>query len=127
MVDRAIQRRNRSNKARGATFETDLVKYLRSKGFDATRQSRTGKRDEGDVSIDFADGSIVIEAKNVQRINLPDFLRQAAVEAQHFAENRGWPVDGDRTATPIVVVKRRNANIGEAYVVMTLDNYLATL
>ncbi len=125
MVDRVIQKRNRGNKRRGASFEIELVKYLRSKGFDATRQSRTGKRDEGDVSINFEDGYIVIEAKNVQRMDLPSFLRQAEIEAQHFAENRG--LDDNIIAQPIVVIKRRSASIGQSYVVTTLDHFLDTI
>ena len=126
MVDRQIQKRNRGNKRRGASFELDLVKYLRSKGYDAERQSKTGKRDEGDVSISTAWGAVVVEAKNVQRMDLPSFLRQAAIEAQHFEENRGW--DGDtRNAEPVVIIKRRQAEIGQSYVVMTLDQYLSSL
>lgn len=127
MVDRVIQKRNRGNKRRGASYEIELVKYLREKGFSATRQSRTGKRDEGDVSIDFSDGAIVIEAKNVQRMDLPSFLRQAEVEAVNFEENRGWDKSEAKNAQPIVVIKRRSASMGESYVVTTLDHYLDTL
>lgn len=120
-VDPDIQRRNRGSKRRGANFEIKLTEWWRSLHWEAERISRKGNRDEGDVVVWYSDNdAIIIEAKNAARLSLPEWLKQANIEAARFAEHRSHRAV---TATPVVVVKRRNHGIDKSYVVMELDTF----
>lgn len=85
--------RNRNNRAKGGAWETRIRNDFRDAGYDIERTRNTGKHDEGDEVIRLNGLYHVIEAKNVKRINLPDFIRQAEVERDHFAANRGLALD----------------------------------
>lgn len=124
MVDPVIQKRNRSNKRNGAMFETGIVKFLRELGYKATRISKTGARDEGDVSLELDDVVFVIEAKNVAKITLSDFIEQSVVQAQHYAEHRPNDV---RPTIPLVVVKRRGKGIDDSYCVVSMNVLLGII
>lgn len=108
------------NKAKGAKFETDIVKSLRELGFDAERLHLNGKDDEGDIVL--RDGGIftVIEAKSGKMLPA-DFVRQARVETENFRRNR----DLDHAkVNGIVVVKRKGVtDILEQYVLTTVGDY----
>lgn len=110
----------KTHKTRGATFEIDLRDYARALGYDAERLARAGSKDEGDVSIRAVNisGTAIIEAKAPGaggKIDLPGFLREAKVEARHYADARGIDIGG---LIPMVVIKARGKSIDEAYVVM---------
>jgi hypothetical protein len=70
----------------------------------------TGRLDEGD--IDLGSCEITIEAKNVQKITLSSFSDEAAREARNAGGGYG-----------VVVVKRRNKGVGQAYTVMRLEDF----
>lgn len=85
--------RNRNNRAKGGLWEARLRNDFRDAEYDIERTRNTGKKDEGDLVIRQGGLYHVIEAKNVKRVNLPDFVRQAELERDHFAANRGLPLD----------------------------------
>jgi len=115
-----------SHKARGATFETDIKDFARAQGYDAERLARTGAKDEGDVVIrgDFFGSIGVLEAKapgGTGKIDLPGWMREAQLEAQHYADARDMQRD---TILAAVVIKARGKSIADAYVVMRLGDIL---
>jgi Holliday junction resolvase len=109
------------NKVKGTKFETDLENYLNESAVTARRLPRAGTKDIGDVSITFKKFTIVIEAKNVKKQDMADFLRQADVESCNYEIKYGVPT------VPAVVTKTRQKGIGEARVTMTLDTLLDLL
>ena len=115
-----------THKARGATFETEVCNHARSLSYEAERLARAGAKDEGDVSIKGVsiNGTAIIEAKAPGmdgKIDLPAWLREAKVEAQHYADARGIDAGG---LIPMVVIKARGKSIEEAYVVMRLGDVI---
>lgn len=114
---------SRSNKAKGSTFERAIVEAFRDLGWKADRLARRGAKDEGDVAVQVGeDLAVVIEAKNVKQINLPDFISQSEVEAENYSAARnGCDV------VPLVVVKRRMKGVDESYAVCTLATFEALI
>jgi Holliday junction resolvase len=114
----------KSHKARGATFETDIRDWFRSRGYDAERLARAGARDEGDVVVrsDFLGSIGILECKAPgagNAINLSGWTAEAQVEAKHYAQSR----DIERESIlPAVVIKARGKSISDAYVVMRLGD-----
>lgn len=109
-------------KAKGATFEKDVALYLAHELDDdrIERRARNGSKDRGDIGgVRFRGQRVVLECKNTARMELPQWLREAEIEAgnddaKHFA----------------VVHKRRGigpANMGETYVTLTLKQYAQLL
>jgi len=111
-----------SNKRRGAQFEIDVLKYVRSLGLPAERLRLAGRDDEGDVVVEDVGMRYILEMKAVQRANLTDFVRQAQVEAGNYAKHRG--LDKEKVYG-VVVLKKRGAPISEAFVVTTLAEFLS--
>ena len=108
------------NKAKGAAFEIDVMKWFRSKGQIADRLRLAGKDDEGDLVCIVSGKTYILELKNTARLNLPEFWRQAEVEALNYAKARGI----GEVPLYYVVVKRRNAGIEKAWVVQDLTQWL---
>jgi Holliday junction resolvase len=109
---------NRS-KAKGSAFEIGLLNHFREKGFDAERLRQTGQNDEGDLVI--KDGSVtVVEAKAEARYNLPQYLKELALERANYAKHRNLD---PAIVNGVVIVKRRQASIGECFVVQTVNSY----
>ena len=109
------------NKVKGTRFETELENYLNESGVTARRLPRAGTKDIGDVSITIKDFVIVIEAKNVKKQEMGEFLRQALVESDNYEDKYGI------ATVPVVVTKTRGKKAGEARVTMTLDTLLDLL
>jgi hypothetical protein len=112
----------KSHKQRGATFETALRDWFRTKLFNAERLARTGKNDEGDVYVQGNHYSFVLEAKAPgasNRIDLSGWLKEAEVEAANYAKHRNL----SEAPRPIVVIKARGKSIDDAYVVIRLKDY----
>jgi hypothetical protein len=106
------------NKVKGTKFETDLENYCNEVGLRCRRLPRAGSRDIGDLSISVRnDTAIVVEAKNVKKQDMAEFLRQANTEADNYEAKYGVPT------VPVVVTKTRQKGIGEARVTMTLDTF----
>ena len=108
------------NKAKGAAFEIDVMKWFRGLGVLAERLRLAGKDDEGDLVCVVSGKTYILELKNTARLNLPEFWRQAEVEALNYAKARGI----GEVPLHYVVVKRRNAGIEKAWVVQDLTQWL---
>lgn len=108
------------NKAKGAAFEIDVMKWFRSLGVLAERLRLAGKDDEGDLVCVISGQTYILELKNTAGLNLPEFWRQAEVEALNYAKARGI----GEVPLHYVVVKRRNAGIDKAWIVQPIDQWL---
>ncbi len=62
----------------------------------------------------------ILELKNRQTLSLPEFWREAQVEALNYAKARGL----GEAPLSYVVVKRRNASIDQAWVIQDLNQWL---
>lgn len=108
------------NGRKGAQFETDVMRWLRSAGALCERLVKAGKNDEGDLVAIISGKQYILELKNRKTISLPEFWREAEVEAENYAKARGL------TEVPLhyVILKRRNAGIEKAWVVQDLEQWL---
>lgn len=111
------------NQQKGTSFESDVVAYLREHLGDdrIERRARSGAKDRGDVTgVRTVTGErVVIEAKNVARMDLSGWVDEAEVE-------RG----NDDAAVGVVAHKRvgrGRARMGETYVTMTLRDLTVLL
>lgn len=108
------------NKAKGSKFETDVMKWLRSMGVLAERLTKAGSKDEGDMVCVVAGVTYILELKNRATLSLPEFWREAQVEALNYSKARGL----GEVPLHYVVVKRRNASINQAWVICDLAQWL---
>jgi Holliday junction resolvase len=110
-----------ANKRKGAAFETGILKWLRSKGVSAERLRLAGKDDEGDIVCMVAGQPYVFELKATVKMDLPQFWREATVEAANYAKARGL----DTVPPAYVIVKRRMAGLEQSWVIQDLQQWLA--
>jgi Holliday junction resolvase len=108
------------NKTKGSQFETDVMKWLRKMGAIAERLTKAGAKDEGDIVTVIAGQTYILELKNRQTLSLPQFWREAQVEALNYAKARGI----GEVPLSYVIVKRRNASIEQAWVIQDLAQWL---
>jgi Holliday junction resolvase len=108
------------NGRKGSQFETDVMKWLRSAGVMAERLTKAGAKDEGDMVVIISGETYILELKNRQTLSLPEFWREAQVEALNYAKARGL----GEVPLSYVVVKRRNASIEDAWVIQNLNQWL---
>jgi Holliday junction resolvase len=108
------------NQRLGASFETDVMKWLRKAGVIAERLTKAGAKDEGDIVTVVAGQTYILELKNRQTLSLPEFWREAQVEALNYAKAR----DLGEVPLSYVIVKRRNASIDQAWVICDLAQWL---
>jgi Holliday junction resolvase len=108
------------NGRKGAKFETDVMKWLRDKGVSAERLTKAGAKDEGDLVCLIAGRTFILELKNRGTLSLPEFWREAEVEALNYAKARG------KGEVPLhyVIVKRRNSGIENAWVIQDLKQWI---
>lgn len=104
----------------GTRFATAVLKYLRSRKVDAEKLTQAGSNDEGDMRVVVAGKTYIFELKAVKKIDLPQFWREAELEAENYAKARGLEV----VPPAYAVVKRRNAGIEKSWVVMSLEAWL---
>ena len=76
------------NKTKGSQFETDVMKWLRKAGVIAERLTKAGAKDEGDIVTVIAGETYILELKNRATLSLPQFWREAQVEALNYAKAR---------------------------------------
>lgn len=96
-----------ASKAKGTTWESAIRAYLQGSHNEAARRNvQMGRLDIGDL-----DGYYLhaLEAKAEKAITLADYIRQANREAVNASQPFG-----------VAVVKRRNANVKDAYAVRDL-------
>lgn len=108
------------NGRKGSQFETDVMKWLRSKGVLAERLTKAGSKDEGDMVVILAGKTYILELKNRKSLNLPEFWAEAEVEALNYANARGI----GEVPLHYVIVKRRNSGIDKAWVIQDLTQWL---
>ena len=107
------------NKTKGSQFETDVMKWLRRAGVIAERLTKAGAKDEGDIVTVIAGETYILELKNRATLSLPEFWREAQVEALNYAKARGL----GEVPLSYVIVKRRNASIDQAWVIQDLAQW----
>jgi Holliday junction resolvase len=107
------------NKTKGSQFETDVMKWLRKAGVIAERLTKAGAKDEGDIVTVIAGETYILELKNRATLSLPEFWREAQVEALNYAKARGL----GEVPLSYVIVKRRNASIDQAWVIQDLAQW----
>jgi Holliday junction resolvase len=108
------------NGRKGALFETDVMRWLRSVGAIAERLTKAGSKDEGDIVAIVAGKTYILELKNRKNISLPAFWEEATTEAKNYAKARGL----EQTPPAYVIIKRRNAGIEKAWVVENLEQWV---
>jgi Holliday junction resolvase len=108
------------NGRKGAQFETDVMKWLRKMGAMAERLTKAGAKDEGDMVVMIAGQSYIFELKNRATLSLPEFWREAEVEAVNYANARGI----EDVPLHYVIVKRRNSGIENAWVIQDLNQWM---
>ena len=70
------------SKQKGTAWETAIVRYLEYWGFRAKRKVLSGNADKGDIELPDIP-SIIIEAKNAGRYNIPQWVKEADTEAEN--------------------------------------------
>jgi len=108
------------NKVKGATFETDVMRWLRKMGVTAERLTKAGAKDEGDIVTIIAGQTYILELKNRQTLSLPAFWDEATTEAKNYAKARGLSL----VPPAFVIVKRRRSSIEDAWVIQNLGQWL---
>lgn len=110
----------RSAKNAGARFERLIADYLddRLYGLHVDRQVRTGVHDSGDISgVHLSGKRIAIECKNVTRMDLPKWVREARTEAGNIGAAAG-----------VVIHKRHgNGKPEEQWVTMTVTDFVTII
>lgn len=91
----------------GTAWETAVVRYLNDCGFPlAERRTLSGRYDRGDIS---GIPDVVIECKTSKQISLPKWMDETETERVNDDSNYG-----------MLVIKRRQRGISDAYVVLPL-------
>lgn len=107
-------RNRKSAKAAGARFERIVADYLAEELADdrIDRAPKAGAKDKGDIAnVRVGEHKIVIECKDVARMDLPKWTREAQVEAENAEALLG-----------VVVHKRRGVtNPAQQWATMTLE------
>ncbi len=119
LIRKVVSMANKNGR-KGSQFETDVMKWLRGAGVMAERLTKAGAKDEGDLVTVVAGETYILELKNRQTLSLPEFWREAQVEALNYAQARGL----GEVPLSYVVVKRRNASIDQAWVIQDLAQWL---
>ena len=109
------------SKRKGSTWETDIRQHALDLGYDITRLSTNGTNDIGDLALRAIGKHYVIEAKAARSIDLAGWVTEAGIEADNYATLNRL----DRSlVVPLVVAKRRMANVARAYVIQELGWWL---
>ncbi len=119
LMQKVISMANKNGR-KGSQFETDVMKWLRNAGAMAERLTKAGAKDEGDMVVIISGETFILELKNRQTLSLPEFWREAQVEALNYAKARGL----GEVPLSYVVVKRRNAPIEQAWVIQDLSQWI---
>ena len=100
------------NKAKGSKWELDVARYFNERGFpEVERRYGAGATlDKGDIN---GVKDTVVEAKNWAKISLSTIMDETLVEQKNAKKKFG-----------IAIIKRRNKNVSQAYVMMTLEQWI---
>ena len=99
-------------KTKGSQWERDVAKYFNERGYpEVERRYGAGATlDKGDIN---GVKDTAVECKNVAKITLASIMDEALVEQKNAKKRFG-----------ISIIKRRNKSAKEAYVVMTLEQWI---
>ena len=115
-----MERNLRSAKAAGSRFERLIADHLNDRlyGLHVDRQVKTGSHDSGDIAgVHLAGKRIAIECKNVTRMDLPRWTREAHTEAGNIGGVAG-----------VVIHKRHgNAKPEDQWVTMTVTDLVTII
>jgi Holliday junction resolvase len=104
----------------GRYYETEIMQYLREKGYDVEKLRLTGTEDEGDLLLRTGN-RFVIEAKRTKSLDLAGWVKEAQVERLNYMRHRNI---SELNAPGFVVIhKARGKGIGGSYVTTTLDEW----
>lgn len=110
----------KSAKAAGSRFERLIADHLNDRlyGLNVDRQVKTGVRDSGDIAgVHLAGKRVAIECKNVTRMDLPKWTREAHTEAGNIG-----------AAVGVVVHKRHgNGKPEDQWVTMTVTDLVTII
>lgn len=110
----------RSAKSAGSRFERLIADYLNDRlyGLCVDRQVKTGAHDSGDIAgVHIAGRRIAIECKNVTRMDLPKWTREAHTEAGNIGGAAG-----------VVIHKRHgNGKPEDQWVTMTVTDLVTII
>jgi hypothetical protein len=114
-----VSRNRAAAKAAGSRFERTTADYLAATVDDRIdRRVKTGAKDKGDIGgIRHMGGRVVLECKDVAKLNLGGWVTEADVE-------RG---NDDAIAGFVVHKRRGTADPGDQYVTGTLRDLVALL
>lgn len=106
-------------KAKGTAFESQVVTYLKDKGFNNVyRPATSGGLDTGDINgIKSEHRQAIIQNKNCKAFSLSSWLNDAVAQASQEK------VGGN--ALPLVVFKRPGVgtkNLGDTYALLRLED-----
>jgi Holliday junction resolvase len=113
------------HKAKGTSFETLIVNYLKEQDFcNARRTALAGENDAGDIhgvvqARELPSKELAIQCKNQKSFKLSEWLNATVEQASRLT--RG---------VPLLVVKRPGkgaAAVGESYAIMPLEDMLKLL
>ena len=94
------------SKQKGTSWESAIIHYLNSFGFDCERRALSGAMDRGDIS---GVRGVVIEAKNVRANELASWVDEAEVER----------LNDDAPYGVVWAHRRGKASPGDGYVTMS--------
>lgn len=103
------------NGAKGALFETDVVKFLVADGHKARKPRQTGNKDVGDIWLE---KDIILQAKAWQNLSsgMVAGVKGAEVQAKQARREFG-----------VAIVKKPRGRIADAYVIMPLHVFIRFL
>lgn len=114
--------RNRRNRAAGKSWERQIETDFRALSLDTERTRDSGEHDQGDLVVRVGGKYHVLEAKNVSKVNMTDFVRQAELERDNFAAKRGLP---STAAFGAALVKRKGKTSAlDGFVLMSGREYV---
>jgi Holliday junction resolvase len=116
-------KQSRANKRKGSGWEVELVEYFRDQGLVAERLRLSGTNDEGDLWFFKNKKFIIVEAKNTKGFLPGQWMKEAVLEAQNWLKKR----KSSGPAIPIVIAKRRQHNVGKAFVIIELDTFMEVM
>ena len=105
-----------ANRRKGTQYESDLVKHFRE-GWkvEADRLRLSGSTDEGDIVLRLpGDRKLIVEAKSGVNIRPKEWHR----EAENYAKHR----PGSDVPPTMVVMKKHNFSINQAYALISLKD-----
>ena len=100
------------NKDKGSEWERNIASYFNERGYpEVERRYGAGATlDKGDIN---GVKDVVVEAKNWKKIVLSTIMDETLVEQKNAKKRFG-----------IAIIKRRNRNVSQAYVLMTLEQWI---